>query len=114
MKQRSVYDIIKSNNVIYKLIEQQINYTVNVAYKLYKLKKELDEIELLMNERWVTLFGEDYNTDNFTQEEVILYNATLMAVMDIDTFQLSIEEVVGNDEIKLSLNEVEIIDNFLK
>ena len=51
---------------------------------------------------------------NFTQEEVILYNATLMAVMDIDTFQLSIEEVVGNDEIKLSLNEVEIIDNFLK
>lgn len=113
MKQKSIYEIIKCNNVIYKLIEQQINYTVNIAYKLYRLKKELDEIELLMNERWVLLFGENYNTEDFTEEEIVLYNTTLSAIMDIDTFHLSIEEITENENVRLTISDIEFLADFL-
>lgn len=114
MKQKNIYEIIKCNNIIYKLIEQQINYPVNIAYKLCKLKKELDEIELLMDERWILLFGKDYNIEDFTEDEIILYNTTLSAIMDIDTFQLSIEEITNNSNVKLTISEIEYMTDFLK
>ena len=41
---RRIYDVMTCNNVLTKLVEQQINFSINIAYKLHKLKNELYEI----------------------------------------------------------------------
>lgn len=102
------------NNVIYKLLEQQISYPINVAYKIYKLKKELDEIEQLMYDRWNILFGSDYDITTFTEEEITLYNTTLQAQLDVDLFELSINQVTHNNTVELTISEMETLYNFLE
>lgn len=114
MKEKSIYEIILCNNIIYKLFKQQIHYTVNIAYKILKLKKTLDEIETLMRDRWSILFGKDYDTEKFSKDEIIVYNTTLSATVNIDTYGLTINDITNNDKVTLSLNDVEFMDEFLK
>lgn len=111
---RRIYDIMTCNNVLSKLIEQQINFSINVAYKLYKLKKELDEIEQLMFQRWELLFGENFDANTFTQEEITAYNLTLEAEADIDIYDLKVDDIISNKQVKLTIDEVGIIDRFLE
>lgn len=113
MVEKSIYDIMLCNNIIYKLFEQQINYPVNIAYKLYKLKKDFDEIETLMIDRWKILFGEDYNVEEFNDEQITLYNATLTTKVGIDIHGLTISEITDNDKVTLSISDVEYLDKFL-
>src|SRR5574344_201812 len=91
---RRIYDVMTCNNVLTKLAEQQINFSINIAYKLHKLKNELDEIEQLIFQRWELLFGENFNVDTFTQEEITAYNLTLEAEVNIDIYDLKIDDII--------------------
>lgn len=113
MVKRSVYEIMLMNTVLYKLYEQQINYAVNIGYKIYKLKNELDEIEHFMIERWKMLFGENYNVEAFTEEEVVLYNTSLQVQIDINIYNLTVEEITNNNQVNLTLNNIETVVSFL-
>lgn len=99
---------------MHKLYEQQILLPLNVAHKIYKLKEELSEIENLMFERWVLLFGDDYNIADFNNEQIQLYNATLQAEVEVDIPNISLEDIVSNKEAKLTLQDIEIINLFFK
>ena len=111
---RRIYDVMTCNNVLTKLVEQQINFSINIAYKLHKLKNELDEIEQLIFQRWELLFGENFNADAFTQEEITAYNLTLEAEVNIDIYDLKIDDIISNKQVKLTIDEVGIIDKFLE
>lgn len=111
---RRIYDVMTCNNVLTKLVEQQINFSINIAYKLHKLKNELDEIEQLIFQRWELLFGENFNVDTFTQEEITAYNLTLEAEVNIDIYDLKIDDIISNKQVKLTIDEVGIIDKFLE
>lgn len=113
MTNKTIFEIFKCNTIIYKLIEQQITYPINVAYKILRLKKQFDEIETLMRERWILLFGNDYDETNFNEEQISVYNTTLQTTIDIDLFQLKIEEVINNEIIKLTIDEVDFLNDFL-
>lgn len=113
MNTKTIYEIFKCNTIIYKLIEQQITYPINTAYKLLRLRQQFDEIESLMRDRWIILFGENYNENDFSETQIAVYNATLQATVEIDTFHLKIEDVINNGIIKLTIEEVEILSNFL-
>ena len=78
-----------------------------------KLKKELDEIEELMLERWNILFGKDYNVEKFTEDEIILYNTTLETLVDIDIYGLTVNDLTNNSTVHLSLSDLENIILFL-
>ena len=114
MVKKTVYDIMLCNNIIYKLIEQQIEYKIQTAYKLYQIKKDLDEIELLMVQRWEQMFGSDYNVQDFTEDQLKVYNITLMAEVEIDTRGLILNDLISNDKVSLTLSEIEHLDKFLK
>ena len=111
---RRIYDVMTCNNVLTKLVEQQINFSINIAYKLHKLKNELDEIEQLIFQRWELLFGENFDADTFTQEEITAYNLTLEAEVNIDIYDLKIDDIISNKQVKLTIDEVGIIDKFLE
>ena len=111
---RKIYDVMTCNNVLTKLVEQQIDFSINIAYKLHKLKNELDEIEQMIFQRWELLFGENFDADTFTQEEITAYNLTLEAEVNIDIYDLKIDDIISNKQVKLTINEIGIIDKFLE
>lgn len=111
---KNVYEIIKCNTVLHKLFEQQVLLPLNNAYKIYKLKEELTEIENLMFERWNILFGENYNIAEFDEEQIYLYNTTLQTEVEISIPNISLEEIVNNDKAKLSLQDIETLSLFFK
>ena len=113
MVKRSIYQIMLANTVIHNLFNQQINYPINIAYNILKLKKELDEIEELMLERWNILFGKNYNVEKFTEDEIILYNTTLETLVDIDIYGLTVNDLTNNSTVHLSLSDLENIILFL-
>lgn len=114
MVKKRIYDIIIFNKILTKLYEQEINYPINISYMLYKLKNELDEIENFIFLRWENLFGENFNIENFTDNEMLLYNTTLDIEIDVDLFNLSLNDITNNDKVKITIQEIQIIDNFLK
>ena len=113
MAQRSIYDIMLMNTILYKLYSQQINYNINIAYKIFKLKTELDEIEHLMIERWKILFGENYKIESFNEDEILLYNTTLQVQVDIDLYDLTINDITNSNQVKLPINDISTIVSFL-
>lgn len=111
---KNIYDVIKCNTVLHKLYEQQILFTINVAHKIYKLKEELSEIENLMFERWNILFGEDYDITKFDEDQIKIYNATLQTEVEIDLYNITSEDILNNEDAKLSLQDIETINLFFK
>ncbi len=114
MVKRKIYDIMLFNNILAKLYEQQVNYPINISYKLYKLKNELDEIDNFMFLRWESLFGENFDTENFTEDEILLYNSTLNVEIEVDLFKLSLNDIIDNDKVEITMQEIQVIDNFLR
>lgn len=111
--EKSVYQAMLCNNVLFKLYRQKLEFPIGLSYKIYKLRKQLDELEMMMDERWEALFGKDFCTGNFTDEQIALYNSTLQALVEIDTFGLSVDEIASNENAKLSIQDIEILGNFL-
>lgn len=111
---KKLFDVLRFNTVLFKLIDQQVCFPLNIAYKLFKLKKELTEIEELMFDRWEVLFGKDYNIENFSEEQIQLYNITLQTEINIDLFDLNKEDIFNNEKASLSIQDIEIINIFFK
>lgn len=114
MKKRTIYQIMLTNTIIHKLYEDQINFEINVAYKLYKLKKEFDEIEELMFDRWRILFGDSYDIKEFNEDEILLYNSTLQVEIETDLYELTIDEIIKNNKTNLSISDIEHLVEFLE
>lgn len=106
---KKVYQIIKANIVFDKLIKQQIGFEINVAYRIYKLKKELDEIEEFVMDRLTMLLGDGYDLENLDNNEKILYEALMMDEMKINVYELNINDIINVDGVKLQVDEMEKI-----
>lgn len=111
---KTIFDILNFNTVLHKITEQQICFPINIAYKLFKLKKEIDEIEELIFERWEILFGKDYNVEMFNEEQIQVYNLTLQSEVEIDIYDLKKENILSNENAFLSIKDVETINLFFK
>lgn len=109
---KKIYEIMLCNTVLHKLLQQNLKFKINTAYKLYKLKNQFDEIEQLVNERWKLLFGEYYNIENLSDEQIVIYNLTVESEIEIDTFDLDIETILTDCEVQISLKDIETIDKF--
>ena len=113
LKRLTVGDIMLFNNIIYKLNEQQIKYPINIAYKIVKLKQQFDEIETMMVSRWSVLMGEDFDLNNLTEEQKLIYTSTLSAEVEINTHGLTVDNITDNNKVELTLSETERLIRFL-
>lgn len=111
---KTIFEILKFNTILHKLIKQQISFPINISYKLFKLKEELNEIESLIFERWDILFGENYDINELNDEQITLYNVTLQSEIEIDFFGLKKEDIISNTEAKLTIQDIEIVNIFFK
>lgn len=104
-----IYQVIKSNRSLDVLISQQGLYNINIAYKLYKVKKELDDIENYAFERLSSICP-NIDLNNLSDNELLIYNNIINSQIELNIPILTEDELLSSDEIKLS---VEDIDNIL-
>lgn len=110
---RKVFDIIKANAALERLIAQQIEYPINVAYKIYCLKKNIDDIERYVYDRMALLFGADFGNKEMTEEQETIYNALMASDMEIQVNIPSKEELLSGDA-NLTVDDLSTILEFLE
>lgn len=110
---KTIYDIINANVVLEKLLKQQHEYNIQTAYKIYKLKKELDEVENFTMDRLKLALGNDYDLDNLDENQKMLYTSIMLTQININDTDLKLNDLTDNDRLKITVNEVEKIVNLL-
>lgn len=101
-----VYKILKVNRTIETLLEQHISYPINVGYKIFQLKKELDNIEKYIIER-LSMLCPNFFTNDMTEEEKIIYETILSSEIELNNINITIEEITNNNEVKTTLEDIE-------
>lgn len=106
----TIYDTFVLNKVLHKLLEQQPSYTIQTAFKIYKIIKWLDETETFILERMHLMFG---TTSIDTSNEI--QGAFLLSRIPFTNTNLSMEELLITEGcVKLDVNDIEILDKMLK
>lgn len=106
----TIYDAFVLNKVLHKLIEQQISYNIQTAFKIYNLIKWLDETERFVFERMNLIFG----TTSIDASNDIQAAFLSSRIPFVET-NLTMDELLKtNGEVKLEVNDIEILDKMLK
>ena len=110
----TVDQALKASDAVDELFIQHIKYQVNVAYKLYQLKKELNEISEYTVKRIIELLPKlKDNKEELSENEVLLYQTILNSPIEVNLHGLTRDDVycfnenrdTEKPEIELSLIE---------
>lgn len=94
MKILTVDQALKANDVVDILFTEHIKYQINVAYKLYQLKKELNEISEYTIGRIIEVLPKLKESDfKLTENEQLLYQAILNSPIEVNVYGLTREDV---------------------
>lgn len=99
-----IYEIIKVNRSLDVLIKQQLLYPINIAYKIYQLKKDLDEIENYVFERFSLIYP-NANLLDLKEDESVVYNTLLTSSIEINS-NITKEELLICDDINISVEDI--------
>lgn len=95
-----------------KIIAQQINLPANIAFALYKLYKQLIEMEEFVFQRLNMICGENVDFNNMTENQKILYSSVFDSEITIDVEDnINIEKVVKNNKINLTIQDIDNLNN---
>lgn len=107
---------LRLNDAVDVLFEQNIKYQINVGYRLYQLKSELNDITNYVINRMVEVIPKikEENAE-LNENEQLLYQAILNSPIEIDTFGLNRDEVYMTNESgtfdKVNI-ELQLLENF--
>lgn len=100
------------SKTIDKIIAQQINLPANIAFALYKLYKQLTEMEEFVFQRLNMICGENVDFNNMTENQKILYSSVFDSEITIDLEDnINIEKVVKNSKINLTIQDIDNLNN---
>lgn len=108
-----IYDVFKLNIILTKILGQQSKFNINLAYRLYKLRKKLDEIEGFAMERFETLFGNGFDSERLTENERMVYNTILSTEIDEELPKISFVELMNELEIKVDVEDIGYLEKVL-
>lgn len=103
-----IYKLIIVNKALDKLIEQDLNYPINIAYKLSKSKIEIDKAVEYIMERINIVCGDNIDFTNLPNNRVL--RAIFSQTVDVDLPDLTIDEIISNENVKLSVTDVERLE----
>ena len=102
-----IFQIIKANGALENLVNQEILYPINVAYRLHRQKEVLDNIESYVFNRINTVFnGEDISEAIKNENKAFIYDTIMDSDIEVETFGLSMDEIVYNNEVKTTINDI--------
>lgn len=110
MKLLKVEQVLKLNDAVNTLFEERVKYQINVAYRLYQLKKELNDMSSYIIEHIVNFLPSLKNENaELTDDEKSTYQAILNSPIEVDTFNLTRAEIyLTNENITLDKPSVEL------
>ena len=100
------------NKTIDKIIKQQVDIPANIAFALYKLHRQLTEMEEFVLQRLSMVCGDDIDFNNMTENQKILYSSVFDSEINIELEDgIDIDKIIKNNKINLSIQDVEILNN---
>ena len=100
------------SKTIDKIIRQQIDIPANVAFALYKLYKQLTEMEEFVFQRLNMVCGKDVDFNNMTESQKILYSSVFESKITLDIEDnIDIENVIKNNKINLTIQDIDALNN---
>ena len=86
--------VLELSDAVNTLFNENIKYPINTAYKLFKLKKDLNDVSDYIIGRVVELIPKlkEENAE-LSEEENIIYQTILNSPIDIETYGLECEDV---------------------
>jgi hypothetical protein len=102
--------IFKLSQIIDKINSQQINISAKTAFELYKLRNELYRIEDFILDRIDMACGGSVDLNNMSDSQKIVYDSVMNSDMEIDIPSIDKNEIILNKNIKLEINDMEILD----
>ena len=100
------------NKTIDKIIKQQVDIPANIAFALYKLHKQLTEMEEFVFQRLSMVCGDNIDFNNMTENQKILYFSVFDSEINIELENdIDIDKITKNNKISLSIQDIEILNN---
>lgn len=104
-----VYRFIEANHSLDKLITQNLEYPVKIAYNLIKAKKELDNAIDYVMERFSIVCGDSVDFENISDEQSMILNGILSQEIDVELPEIDIEDIVSANNVTITPSDIENI-----
>ena len=116
-KTLTVDQALKLSDAVDALFNEHIKYQINVAYRLYQLKKELNDLsEYVVEHIFEVIPKLKEENCELNDDENIIYNSLLSSPIEINTFNLTRAEIysenqgVGLDKPSIDLRLIENLE----
>lgn len=110
-----VYEIFNISEVLDKLIAQQLEYNVNIAYKIYQISLKLNAAQSYVLSRLHMVLGDDANLTELHPQQKILYDAIMNSEIEVEGLpELTMDDVVDSVNAKLSVSDIATLQTILK
>ena len=110
MKTMTVEQVLTLNDAIEALFNEHIKYQINVAYRLYQLKKELNDMSTYVIEHIIGVIPKlKEEGAELSDDEKLVYQTILNSPIDVDTYNLTRAEIyLTNEGVSLDKPSVEL------
>lgn len=109
----TVSEILHVNIAIDRILKSEMKIKFQTAYKLMKVKRELDGIEEYIAKRMAMVGIVPDNSDVVSESSAILQSEILRSVVDVDVEKISVDELSSDGNLLISLDEMEKLSPIL-
>lgn len=108
IKELLINDFFIIYNEIQELYEQDLKIKINTSLKLLRLYNQMTELHNYIIERILKVIPNFFDSNHiFNEEEKIIYNHILENKIEIDNQNITIEELLENEDIQLKIKGLE-------
>lgn len=110
-----VHELYRISDSLNKLLSQDIEYPVRIAYKLYKMNEDINDRTRYVYERLANFIDSgNMSKNSLTECEKVMYNATMNSDIELTPFDFDEKVIFDNDKVKLSVEDVSLLKCLFK
>lgn len=108
-------EVIKLREILDKLYEQSIGFSINLSYNLFMLRKEITQMFDFIFERLYMVLGDDVDFTNLSPEAKVIFDSIMsseVSTQDIERYinGIDFQEFVSNKEVNITMNEMALMN----
>ena len=112
MEKLQVYQVLKCNEVLYKMFEQRNTFPISVGLKLNRIYKQFNEVEEYVFSLMDKTF-ENFEWMKMTDEQTIFYNGLLSEEIELDYEKIPSCCFENNDKLMLTMEDINNLEIIL-
>lgn len=108
-------EVIKLREILDKLYEQSVGFSINLSYNLFMLRKEITQMFDFIFERLYMVLGDDVDFTNLSPEAKLIFDSIMsseVSTQDIEKYinGIDFQEFVSNKEVNMTMNEMALMN----